>query len=51
MKMKRIAVYPIVQTITSEDDIFLITYERRENEIFTVVDKDILKLIVESYNI
>ena len=43
MKMKRIAVYPIIQTITSEDDIFLITYERGENEIFTVVDKDILK--------
>ena len=43
MKMKRIAVYPIIQTITSEDNIFLITYERNENEIFTVVDKDILK--------
>ena len=43
MKMKRIAVYPIIQTITSEDDIFLITYERSETEIFTVVDKDILK--------
>lgn len=43
MKMKRISVYPIIQTITSEDDIFLITYERNENEIFTVVDKDILK--------
>ena len=43
MKMKRIAVYPIIQTITSEDDIFLITYERSETEVFTVVDKDILK--------
>ena len=41
--MKRVQVYPIIQTITSEDDIFIITYERSENEIFTVIDKDILK--------
>lgn len=43
MEMKRITVYPIIQTITSEDNIFLITYERSESEIFTIVDKDILK--------
>lgn len=40
--MKRVKVFPIIQTITNNDTDFIITYTREDNE-FTIIDSDILK--------
>ena len=40
--MKRVKVFPIIQTITNNDTEFVLTYTRDDEE-FTIVDSDILK--------
>lgn len=40
--MKRVKVFPIIQTITNNDTEFIMTYTRDDEE-FTVIDSDILK--------
>ncbi len=41
--MKRVKVFPIIQTITNNDTEFIVTYTRDDEEEFTIVDSDILK--------
>lgn len=41
--MKRVKVFPIIQTITNNDTEFIVTYTRDDEEVFTIVDSDILK--------
>lgn len=41
--MKRVKVFPIIQTITNNDSEFIVTYTRDDEEMFTIVDSDILK--------
>lgn len=41
--MKRVKVFPIIQTITNSDSEFIVTYTRDDEVMFTIVDSDILK--------